>query len=443
MRTIIRQKLADSLAESWPQLTRRVARLPAIPKKAHAIVGMRRSGKTCFLKQCLADKEHAGAPRDALVYFNFEDERLAGMQTEHLSWILEEYFLARPQFRDSRDVTFCFDEIQGVPNWATFIRRVLDSEKMSVFVSGSSARMLSREVASALRGRAVETIIFPFSFAEFLTHQGIEIPENPAFVPKAVRSQLESSFAIYLTTGGFPEAQGLEPRDRLGLLQGYVDLVIFRDVVERHKVTNVEALRRLVRRLLASPGGLFSINRFANDLHSQGVAAGKTVLHSMLSWLEDSFLVRIVPINTTSERQRQVNPRKIYPIDMGLIAAFDRSGRSNIGHGLETAVLLELERRSLHVTYVRTKSGGEVDFLATGPDGVKTYIQVCADLGAPEVRKRELQSLVEVMSTREKAQHLLLTLLSSDAAACQKDAPAGVKIQPAWEWMLDRPEPQH
>jgi hypothetical protein len=438
MRNVIRQKLADSLAADWPKLTRREARVPAIPGKAHAVVGMRRAGKSCFLKQCLLDRAKAGVPRDALVYFSFEDERLAGMQTEQLSWVLEEYYLARPQFRDRREVVFCFDEIQGVPGWETFIRRILDSEKMEVFVSGSSARMLSREIATALRGRGTETVIYPFSFGEYLRHHGLDVPENPAFVPKAQRSQLENSFVAYLETGGFPEAQGLDPRDRLSLLQGYVDTVIFRDVVERHHVTNVEALRRLVRQLLASPAGGFSVHKFFNDLHSQGVAVGKDALHTMLSWLEDSFLIRLVPIDAASERKRQVNPRKVYPVDQGLIPAFDRSGKPNLGHALETAVLIELERRSCQVAYVRTKTGCEVDFLATSPQGEKIYIQVCSDLSAGDVCKREFRSLTELLSLRSKAAFLLLTLTTADVPIGQKEAPPGVTVRPAWEWLLER-----
>lgn len=440
MRNVIRQKLADALASELPSLTRRDARVPSIPGKAHAVVGMRRSGKSCFLKQCLSDYAKAGIPRDALVYFSFEDERLAGLQASQLNWVLEEYYLARPQFRDSHKVVFCFDEIQVVPGWETFIRRVLDSEKMEVFVSGSSARMLSREIATSLRGRSTETVIYPFSFGEHLRYRRIGIPENPAFVPKAQRSEIENAFLAYLVRGGFPEAQDLELRDRVDLLQGYVETVIFRDVVERHGVKNIEALRRLVRQLLACPASAFSVYKFFNDLHSQGVAVGKDALHTMLAWLEDTFLVRLVPIDSTSERQRQVNPRKVYPVDPGLIPVFDRSGKANSGHALETLVLVELERRRHQVAYVKTPNGQEVDFVARAHDGKTQYIQVCSDLTGDEVCKRELDPLKEMLATKAKADCLLLTLTTTDVAIAQKDAPAGVKVKPVWEWLLEGPE---
>jgi predicted AAA+ superfamily ATPase len=436
MRDVIRQKLADALVFEPPLLTQREARLPNVPRRAHAVTGMRRAGKTYFLFQCLRDRLDGGAPREALVYFSFEDERLAGLGAAELGWVLEEYFVRFPQFRDRRMVTFFFDEIQVVPGWETFVRRVLDSEKVEVFVSGSSAKMLSREVATALRGRATETVIFPFSFREFLRHRGVEPPEDPAFVPKARRSQLEKLFREYLTEGGFPEAQGLAPRDRLPLLQSYVDAVIFRDVVERHGVTNVVALRRLTRQLLGAATGMFSVHRFLNDLRSQGVAVAKDTLHALLSYLEDAFLVRLVPVATSSERQRQSNPRKVYPVDAGLIGAFDRSGKSNLGHALETAVLIELERRGYECGYVRTPEGFGVDFLATPITGKPSLIQVCADTADPATRAREFRAIEAARAAHRRLPALLLTLNASDAAAAQAEAPKGVEARPAWEWLL-------
>jgi uncharacterized protein len=216
-----------------------------------------------------------------------------------------------------------------------------------------------------------------------------------------------------------------------------VETVIFRDVVERHHAKNVEALRRLIRQLLASPGSGFSVHKFFNELHSQGVAVGKDALHMMLSWLEDTFLVRLVPIDSNSERQRQVNPRKVYPIDPGLIPVFDRSGKTNSGHALETAVLIELERRRCQIAYVKTPSGKEIDFVARSHDGKSTYIQVCADLSLQAVRDREIGPLQELLAVKPKANYLLLSSTTTDAELAQKHAPAGVTVRPAWEWLLD------
>jgi len=156
-------------------------------------------------------------------------------------------------------VTWCFDGIQVVPGWERFVRRLLDSENVEVFLSGSSARMLSREVATSMRGRALETVITPFSFREFARVRGAEWQRGRRVVGAAERSAWLALFDDYLEMGGFPEAGGLAlPRERIGLLQGYVDSVLFRDVVERHGIGNIVALRALVRQLLRQAASHFS-----------------------------------------------------------------------------------------------------------------------------------------------------------------------------------------
>lgn len=160
-----------------PVTTPRDVRLPAVPGKTHAVIGMRRAGKTCFLHQLQRECIQKGAPRETQVYFNFEDERLAGMEASQLHWVLEEYFLRFPQHRDHQRVGLFLDEVQVVRGWETFVRRVIDTEQVDIFVSGSSAKLLSREIATALRGRAMETLVHPFSFRECLRHHAIE-PEG-------------------------------------------------------------------------------------------------------------------------------------------------------------------------------------------------------------------------------------------------------------------------
>ena len=158
----------------------------------------------------------------------------------------------------------------------------------------------------------------------------------------------------WLQEGGFPEAQRLDVPSRYQLLRDYVDVAVLRDVVERHEVRNVAGLRTLVRHILVNAGSLFSVEKFHAGLRSQGIAIGRDTLHQLLAHLEDCFLVRLVWMESGSERQRMVNPRKAYPVDPGLIPLFDRTGRANVGPALETVVLVELERRRFDVTYVRT-----------------------------------------------------------------------------------------
>ncbi len=434
MRDVLRDKMIEGLAAAPPTLTRRSARLPAVPNKTMAIIGIRRGGKTSFLWQCLADRLGAGTPREALLMLGLEDDRLAGIQTSDLSWLVEEYFSLHPQFRDNRAVTFFLDEIQVVPGWEQFVRRLTDTERIDLFLSGSSAKLLSREVATSMRGRALETLIYPFSFREALRHTGDDPTKDWQRLTKATRSGIDNRLGRYLIEGGFPEAQGISQRDRVALLNSYVDVVVLRDVIERHAVTNPLALRWMQRQLLSSPAGLFSVQKYHDALRSQGIAVGKDNLHAYLAHLEDAFLITTVSLHTASERQRMVRPRKAYPIDPGLIPLYERSGRANTGHALETAVLIELLRRGYTVNYALTLEGWEVDFYAQAPGREPLLIQVSADVTDASTREREIRALVSAAKQYPDAVPHLITL---DRIAPAPPLPDSIHWRTAARWLLD------
>jgi hypothetical protein len=429
---VLQEKLNIALERPAAAATRRDAVLPAVPNKVHAVIGMRRAGKSTFLLQLHAERLPAQGP-ERTIYLSFDDDRLANLPLDQLNQLLEEYYRRYPDLRGRETVTWMFDEIQWVEGWERFVRRLLDTEKVEVVVSGSSAKMLSREVHTSLRGRGMETIIRPFDFGEFLRHRGAE-PAGPADrLAGRARSRLEKLFLEFLAVGGFPEVQLLPAPTRLEMLQGYVDTVLFRDVVERHRVTQVAALRWLTRQFLKNPASSFSVHRFHRDLRSQGESIAKDALHAMAGHLEDAFLIRSVYLATESERQRQSNPRKVYPVDHGMIPAFDRSGQTNLGHALETVVLHELDRRRAEIGYVKTTEGFEVDFLARFPDGKQELIQVCADPTQPETLSRELRALSEAQKEHPKAQQRILV---STFAVLPRDVPAQTIVQPAWSWLL-------
>ena len=435
MRDLIRQKIVDSLASPVPGFTRRDVRLPAIRGKAVAVIGMRRTGKSTFLWQVLSDRLSQGVGRESLLYFGFEDERMAGLKATDLQLLVEEYYRLHPQLRDTGQTVFFLDEIQVVAGWESFARRMLETEKVELFISGSSARLLSREVATSMRGRAMEALVHPFSFREYLRHLGREPETEAGRLPKAARSALEKDLREYLAHGGFPKAVGAVPRDRFDLLRGYVDTALLRDVVERHEVSHPVALRWMVRHLLANAAGSFSINKFYGDLRSQGVPVAKDTLHEYLGYLEDAFLIRTVSISTGSQRRRMVNPRKVYPVDPGLIPMFDVTGRANLGHALETCVMLELERRGAEVSYVRNETRSEVDFLVRYPDGRRELIQVCADMDAPDVRDRELRGLVDALAEHRGSTAHLIVLEPEPPGPL----PDSVRWHAASEWLLTEP----
>ncbi len=430
---ILLEKLNAALSAMPPALaTLRDVRLPAVPGKVHAVIGMRRTGKTTFLRQLQAGWRNELPPERA-VYLSFDDDRLAGIGTDQLSLLVEEYYRRYPELQGRETVYWLLDEIQLVPQWDRFVRRMLDTERAEIVVSGSSARMLSREVHTSLRGRGMETVIRPFSFREFLRHRGEEPAVEPARWTAAERSLIERRFGEYLREGGFPEAQNLAPALSVPLLQGYVDTVLFRDVVERYGLTQVAALRWLIRQCLRRPASALSVHRLHLDLKAQGHGVAKDAVHAMFGHLIDAFLIAAVPLATESERRRNSNPRKIYPVDTGMIAAFDMGGRTNLGHALECVAHDELARRGAEIGYVRTAQGFEVDFHAQFPGRAPELVQVCADMTDAATAAREWRALEDAAGEFRRATRRLLV---ADRGALPANARPGVVVQPAYEWLL-------
>lgn len=419
-----------------PPIPRRVPGLVHFAGKATAVIGMRRAGKTTFMQQVRAEQVAAGTPERLLPMLTLEDERLVGVEALSLGEFIDDYTDQQMASGSAGPVAWFLDEVQVVPGWERLVRRLLDAGSAHVYVSGSSAALLSGEVATALRGRAWPVLIFPFGFDEALVHAGELLPTAPLAMGRVERARIEASFDRWLASGGFPEAQGLDNSLRGHLLRDYVDVAVFRDVIDRHRVSNVAGLRWLSRHLLANAGSLFSVEKFHRAIRSQGIAMARDTVHQYLAHLEDCFLVRTVWMESRSERQRMVNPRKAYPVDAGLIGVFDRLGEANRGHALETAVLVELERRRCEATYVRTPEGHEVDFLARTDDGAVELLQVCDDASSGKTAARELRALEEAGRMFPSATKRLLT---RNRRGLPAQLPADVEAQPAYEWILTGP----
>lgn len=431
METLIEQLIADFHERKLPALTPRHISLPMLPNKVDSVIGMRRSGKTWFLYQVIAEMLSQKTPLESVLYLNLEDERLLPMTVSELHQIPETFYRRYPHMKD-RPCTFFFDEIQNIPGWERFIRRLLDSENVHICITGSSAKLLSREIATSLRGRSISTEIFPFSFKEALQHQGIDVDDTRRPGAKK-RALLENRFEAYIREGGFPEVQGIDNEYRIRILQDYLDVVILRDLVERYRISNTVSLRYMIRHLLNSAAGLFSINKFYNDLKSQGIACSKNTLHEHLGYLSDAYLFFPVPVHTHSERTRMVNPRKVYAIDTGLVRACSRSFRPDWGRLLENFVFLVLLKSGNVIEYYKTRSGREVDFLVTDRYGRRALIQVSADLKNAVTRKRELTALKDAM---EECGLMKASIITVDQEETLEIAHGRIEILPAWRWSL-------
>ena len=420
--------VADALGAPVPLATPRRARLPRLPGKVDAVIGMRRAGKTWLLYRAMAELLASGVPRERVIFISFEDERLLPMEAAQLGRIPEALHRLHPATAQG-PMNWFFDEVHNVPGWERFVRRLVDGGH-AVAVTGSSAKLLGREIATSLRGRGLATELLPFGFDEALAHQGIEAPSRfPVASP--VRALLSNRLRAWLDSGGFPEAQGLAPELRVRLLQEYVNVALFRDVVERHGVSHVAALRWLVRRLVSNPGSLFTVHRAHADLRAQGLGMGTDAIYQLVEHLEDAFLTLLVPRLDDLARARWLHPRKAYLVDHGLASAF--TFRGDLGHRLENAVYCELRRRRYSVAYAVTAQGQEVDFV-TERAGERRILQVCADAADKETRLREIRGAEAAMAELGLPEALIVTL---DEESTHRTAAGPVRLVPAWRWLLE------
>lgn len=429
MKDTIEQLIYDFQERRLPDLKFRDIQTRMLKGKATTLIGVRRCGKTSVCLKHLSELLSQGLPKDRSLYINFEDERLLGFQVKDFQTIIDFFYAMNPENKD-RLCYFFFDEIQVIQNWELFIRRLIDTENVQIFITGSSSKMLSTEIATSLRGRSLTTEVFPLSFKEFLNFNNF-VKSIPKTFGSRNTAILRNAAKEYLDIGGFPEVQRIDKQDRVEILQGYVESVIFKDVVERHNVSNVKALKLLAKQIMNTPGGLFSVTKFHNTLKSMGIKCSREHLYNFIDYLEDAFLFFRVPVHSRSEKARANQPNKIYTIDTGLLQAMLFRNSSNVGLLLENMVFLHLRRQGYEIEYVRTSKGFETDFFARHKLTQEVQlIQVCWDISNEDTFTREVRGLEEVMNQFGIDQGTIVTWDDS------RDIEKGIEVIPAWRWMV-------
>ena len=431
MKNIIAQLIDDFHERKLPEPVIRNKEFPEIKGKADVVIGMRRSGKTWFCYQKIKELIASGIKKEEVLYLNFEDDRLLDFNVHNFQEILDVYFGKYPEHRNTR-CNFFFDEIQRIDQWELFIRRLLDTENLQIFITGSSSKLLGSEIATSLRGRSLSIEIFPFSFEEFLKFHELFSARPKTFGANTV-SVLRKAAKEYLEVGGFPEVQKLDRNLRIEVLQGYIDSVLLKDIIERHKVSNVHVLKHLVRHIMNSFGGRFSVNKFYNTMKSMSIKCTKNSLYEYLDHLTDAFLFYKVPIHSRSEKARLINPAKIYTIDTGLLNAMTFRHSYNYGPLLENMVFMHLRRGGYEVEYVNTRDGHEADFFARHRiSGEAQLIQVCWDMSDKKTLERELKGLKSAMNELSFSTGTLITW--DDETIIENK----IKVIPIWKWLCGK-----
>jgi predicted AAA+ superfamily ATPase len=386
----------ERLTKIGPGLPRVISGFDNLTSHAFIVTGIRRCGKSTLLQQINA------AQSGSSVYLNFEDPRLAGFDLSDFNRLHE--------IAEKKEVSaYFFDEVQLIDKWESFIRFRLD-ESYRIFITGSNATMLSKELGSKLTGRHISKELFPFSYQEYLSFTGQQIGEE--------------SSVMYLSGGGFPEflKTGLPEV----LMQAFNDIIV-RDIALRYNIKNTTLLQQLAVWLVSNCGKLFT----GNSLRKLFQISSSSSIMEYLSYFADSYLFFFIPRFSYSGKVQLVNPKKIYCIDNGFIKTNSVSFSEDNGRLLENMVFLHLRRRSNDIYYFVEKN--ECDFVEFQQKKLKGLYQVCWQLDQ-ENMDRELAGLTEAMDFFGVKQGLIITLNQSETFRFDNKT---IVAQPFFEWAKD------
>jgi hypothetical protein len=387
-----------------------------------SVIGPRRAGKTYYFYQLIEED------RMNSLYLNFEDTRLMDVSFKDIRDLTRIYI----EVMGKAPSNIFFDEIQNVKNWELAIRELLDLQHYNMFVTGSSSKLLSREIATQLRGRAFSYLLLPFSFREFLKAKNVVAEKLTMDETAKIRGYLKD----YLEFGGFPEVV-FEETEKERILKEHFEMILFRDIVERHKLKNISLARFLLSFLLQNFSKEISVNKILKSLSSQRF--GKNTVYSYIDKIQDSIALFVLNRFSLRVYQRESWPKKIYLCDMGLTKVVRFS--EDIGKLMENCVFLELLRLTnkkpmLEIYYWKNHEGAEVDFLLKEGAEIKELIQVTYASGRDEIEEREVKSLLKASKETECKN---LTTITWNYEGIDKIDNRTIKFTPLWKWLLAEP----
>lgn len=379
----------QSVSTDGRQWTERDIRIPLDKKRIVIVTGIRRSGKSTLIRQKLLNEN--------AIYLNFEDPRL-------IDFTIGDFSQLEKIANEKGICRLLLDEIQNIDKWELFARSA--SEKgFYLYITGSNASMLSRELGTKLTGRYRQIELFPFSYNEFLLFHNL--------------NRSPESFETYFITGGFPEY--LEEKDD-NYLRTLLRDIITRDIAVRRNISNENQLIRLAVHLLSNIGKEFSYNSISKILEIKSV---RTVI-DYCDYLNESYVTDFIPQYSTSIKKQLVNPRKSYCIDPGLARANSLSFSKDAGRRLENFVYNTLRRENNEIYYYRS-SGSECDFLVKQNEQIKLAVQVCWEVDSENI-KREITGIKNALAETGAKEGFIIT-------HNQEDKLEGIKLIPAWKWI--------
>lgn len=375
------------------------------------ISGVRRCGKSYFLRQ-IREKNN-----EKDYYFRFDDERLINFSVEDF----ETLDICFSEFYGEQH-TYYFDEIQNVEGWELYVRR-LYNEGAKVYVTGSNAKMLSREMGTHLSGIHIPVELYPFSFAEYLQLREININKKD-FYTTAGAALLTKQLKTYMLSGGFPAYLQGEPDDYISALY---QSIIYRDVLQRNNITNGREVLELMHFLASNAAKRHSYTSLAKII---GVKHSDTIKH-YVRCVEETYLLSQLLKYNASVKTQEASIKKMYLIDNAIIRLVGFNPTDNLGPLLENLIFVELKRRGNDIFY--HANGSECDFIVRTGSRITQCIQVSVSLADESTRKREVDGLASAAKTYGTTDNTIITL--EDDRISMEDK--GIRVVPAWQWLLE------
>ena len=416
------------------------ARSQALPISGSQIVtlpGVRRCGKSTRMELAINDLLKAGVPRENILWIGFDDERFAQFSAAELDMILDAYREMFPEIA-LRDVWMFFDELPLVEGWELFALRVYKSYCKHLFICGSNAHTLSKEMKSELRGWPVEFETFPLSFAEYCDFTGIRRKSHL----ESEKAKMRIAFDAFNRLGGMPEIALTESMSlKYKKLQGYFDTMLLKDFIEHFGVKQPLVLRFFLKRAMAGIANPLSVNAIYGEIKAHGMKIAKDELYTWLQNACDIYLLQRVPRFSRSFAKQEAALAKYYVIDNGIRNAVIPIQSDDDGKQLENTVYLELLRRKDGNEAISFWQGrGECDFVLSEDENVRRLVQVAwkMDEDSPagrKTRKREIDGLTEAAESLGCGD---LTIVTHDEEATIREQGHEIKVIPAWKWCLGR-----
>lgn len=424
MKDVIKNIILENQSSKLPNIIERDLQIPINKDIIISLIGSRRSGKTYLLYQTIKEILVSGIPNKNILFINFEDERL-NLKSENLDLIIQAYQELYPEIEINETYLF-FDEIQNINGWEKFIRRIFDTKTRNIFITGSNSKLLSSEIATELRGRTITYTVYPLNFREYLKFSNTE----PNLYPQSNKSKIINLAYKYLTEGSFPEALKFDRDTKTKLLQQYFNVMIFRDIVERYNISNIEALKFFIKKIFASITKPLSVNKIYNDLKSLGYNISNKYLYEFSNHCNAIFLTQNINKFNFSEIKQEKSDKKAYVIDNGLISAIEFSVSQNHGKLLENLVALEFLKNEKKIFYF--KNNYECDFIV---DDNNTFlpVQVCYELNDSDTKERELRALYEACKEIDSKTGIIITFDTEETLVYRE---INVTIVPFYKYFL-------